>query len=187
MYIDKDKLIASFNALEESFKSYSLPLWNEFPDIELYMDQVISLLTKYLEIYCRAIGTEKFITPSMINNYVKLKIIPSPEKKKYSRKHLAYLIIVCTLKQTLDMATIQKIIPCNIDEQQVKQIYDSFVENQHKAFINVTDNIRKLASPVFAKGNESPEDMNALLMQASVSANIFKILTENITKNAGKE
>ena len=94
MYIDKDKLIASFNALEESFKSYSLPLWSEFPDIELYMDQVISLLTKYLEIYYRAIGTEKFITPSMINNYVKLKIIPSPEKKKYSRKHLAYLIIV---------------------------------------------------------------------------------------------
>ena len=85
------------------------------------------------------------------------------------------------------MATIQKIIPCNIDERQVKQIYDSFVENQHKAFLNVTDNIRKLASPVFAKGNESQEDMNALLMQASVSANIFKILTENITKNAGKE
>lgn len=133
MYIDKNKFTASFDLLENNLKNHPMPAWEDFPDIELYMDQVISLITKYLEIYSRSLGLEKLITPSMINNYVKLKIIPPPEKKKYSRIHLAYLIIICTLKQTLDMATIQKIIPCGIDDERVKQIYSSFAENQKKS------------------------------------------------------
>lgn len=48
------------------------------------------------------------ITPAMINNYVKSKIIPSPVKKRYSRVHIAYIIIVCVLKQTFSFAVIQR-------------------------------------------------------------------------------
>ena len=47
MYIRKDKLEAAFNELEENLNKYSLPLWEELPDLELYMDQVISLLNRY--------------------------------------------------------------------------------------------------------------------------------------------
>ena len=114
MYVEKDKLIATFNEFEETFKEYSLPKWNELPDIDLYMDQVITIISKYLGIYYETIGEEKIITPSMINNYVKLGTVPAPVKKKYSKVHLAYLLILCTLKQTLDMATIQRLIPINI-------------------------------------------------------------------------
>ena len=166
-------------------KNYSLPKWEQFPDIELYMDQVISLITKYLDIYCRAVGTEKLITPSMINNYVKLDILPPPKKKKYSRTHIAYLIIICTLKQTLDMATIQKIIPPDIDGNEVRKIYNSFVENQHKAFVYVTENVRELAMPAISEETDNADAIGDLLMLVSLSANIYKILTENIPKNAG--
>lgn len=186
MYIDKNKFAASFDLLENNLKNHPMPAWEDFPDIELYMDQVISLITKYLEIYSRSLGLEKLITPSMINNYVKLKIIPPPEKKKYSRIHLAYLIIICTLKQTLDMATIQKIIPCGIDEERVKQIYSSFAENQKKASEYVTENVRSLAAPMFSADSDNQEEMNELLMQVCVCANIYKIFTESITKNSEK-
>ena len=182
MYIVKENIIKTFNDIEESLKNYSLPHWEQLPDIELYMDQVISLLEKYLEIYYETIGTEKKITQSMINNYVKLGTIPPPVKKKYSKIHLAYLLIVCTLKQTLDMATIQKIIPANLSKEDVEKTYTSFVLNQHKAYLYVTENIRAVANPIFELEGNNQERLNDLLMQVSASANIFKILTETITK-----
>lgn len=182
MYIDKEYLSSAFSELEENLKKYSLPLWDELPDIELYMDQVISILTKYLNIYYEALGDDKIITPSMINNYVKLKFIPAPVRKKYSKTHLAYLLIICTLKQTLDMATIQKIIPIDIDEESIKTTFNSFVVNQRKAYSYVTEHVKVVADPILKYKGDNPERLNDLLMQVSASANIFKIYTEKITR-----
>lgn len=181
MYINKDLLAQTVSELETRLSSYSLPDWEALPGIELYMDQVISLLEGYLEIYREAVSDEKPVTPSMINNYVKLGIIPPPQKKRYSKAHLAYLIIVCTLKQTLDMATIQKIIPINISEEDVKATYNSFVKNQHKAYLYVTQSITSVAEPIIALEGGNQERINDLLMQVSASANIFKLLTKKIT------
>ncbi len=50
MNLEKEKLIESFNRLEDMIRGYSLPEWEELPDIELYMDQVITLISKYLDI-----------------------------------------------------------------------------------------------------------------------------------------
>lgn len=182
MYTDKTTLSEMFLKLDGNLKNYSPPSWNDFPDIELYMDQVISLITKYLENYHRAIGAEKLITPSMINNYVKLKIIPPPEKKKYSRTHLAYLIMICTLKQTLDMATIQKIIPLTTDTERIKKIYASFVENGKQASSYASEHIKTLAAPVLESAADSNE-LNELLLRICSLANIYKTVTENITKS----
>ena len=182
MYIRKDKLEAAFNELEENLNKYSLPLWEELPDLELYMDQVISLLNRYLAIYYETLGTEKFITPSMINNYVKLGTVPSPVKKKYSKLHLAYLFVVCTLKRTLDMATIQRIMPVDMDEETAKNTYNSFVKNQHKAVLYVAENVRKVANPILELEGNNQERMNDLLMQLASAANLCKILTEKVTK-----
>ena len=181
MYIDKKYLSVVFSELEENLKKYSLPLWDELPDIELYMDQVISLLTKYLAIYHNSLG-DKIITPSMINNYVKLKFIPPPVKKKYSKMHLAYLLIICTLKQTLDMATIQKIMPVGINEEDIKKTFDSFVKNQRKAYSYVTESMKNVADPILKFESDNQERLNDLLMQVSASANIFKIFTDKITR-----
>jgi len=185
MHINRDKLAASFNEMQENLREYSLPLWDALPDIELYMDQVISILGKYLAIYYETIGAEKWITSSMINNYVKLGIIPAPVKKKYSKTHLAYLLIICTLKQTLDMATIQKIIPVDLETEAVMKTYNAFVENQRKAYQYVTENIRVVAEPILNRTDSSEKRINDLLMQVAASANIFKILTEKMTKIEG--
>ena len=40
----------------------------------------------------------------MINNYVKLGMMSRPVKKRYSRAHLASLVMVCVLKQTISAA-----------------------------------------------------------------------------------
>lgn len=180
MYIEKDKLNKSFNEWEEQLTTYSLPSWDNLPDLDLYMDQVISIIEKYLNIYIKVTGSDNLITPSMINNYVKLSIIPSPNKKKYSRVHLAYLLIICTLKQTLNMATIQKIIPVDLSYEEVKYTYNSFIENQHKAYLYVVENTRAVSNPILSFDGENNERINDLVMQVAASANIFKILTDKI-------
>ena len=187
MYIEKDKLVSSFNEIENALTGYSLPLWEELPEIELYMDQVISLVSKYLEMYGSVTGHPRLITPSMINNYVKLGIIPAPIKKKYSKIHLCYLVILCTLKQTLDIHTIQQLIPIGLKEEEVKYTYNSFVKNQHKAFLHVTQNIKTVADPIFTLEGDNPDRINDLVMQVSASANIFKILSEKIMSLAETE
>ena len=182
MYIEKSYLASTLEEFENALKGYTLPLWDSLPDIELYMDQVISLITKYMEIYGTVTGQMRVITPSMINNYVKLGIIPAPVKKKYSKIHLSYLLIICTLKQTLDMSTIQRIIPIDLSEDDVKHTYNSFVVNQRKAFSYVTDSIKSVALPIINLEGDNPDRINDLVMQVSASANIFKILTQNVTK-----
>ena len=67
---------------------FHIPRWEELPDIELYMDQVITFIENNLSIY-PFINSEKIITSSMINNYVKLNLIPKPIKKKYNKTHFS--------------------------------------------------------------------------------------------------
>ncbi len=181
MQIDKRKIEAAIGRWDNDHGENTLPDWEALPEIELYMDQVITLLSRYLTV----LGDGKVITQPMINNYVKLGIMPAPEKKRYSRVHLAYLIIICFLKQTLSMDTIKKIIPIGIGPDEVKTVYSSFVENQHKAVSYVLDNVKNVAAPIL--GLDSEKRMTDLVIQVSVAANICKILTENIINDPEKE
>ena len=181
MYIEKPKLIKTFSELEENFASYSVPTWEELPDIELYMDQVISILKKYLEMYYETIGTDKIITSSMINNYVKLKAMPAPIKKKYSKIHIAYLIMISSLKQALSIPTIQKILTLYDDDTQTKALYELFCKNQLKAFCYITEKVCAITDPLLEEANSNPERMYDLAIQIAVSSNVFKMLSEDIT------
>ena len=94
----------------EAFRQYHCPDWNDFPDIELYMDQVISVLERSLEPI--SWGDEKSITSAMINNYVKQKIIPPPQNKRYARSQLALLFMVCVWKKFMPLSEIALLLEC---------------------------------------------------------------------------
>lgn len=177
MKYSKERLTEIFTEGERLLKEYHLPTWDELPTIELYMDQVIILLSNYLGIFSAVSNDDKIITPTMINNYVKQKIIPAPVKKKYSKMHLAYLIIVCILKQTLSISMISKIIPSDLNEEEITAVYTSFVKNQAKAFTYVTEQITAVAQPILSLTENNQDRMNDLVLQVAISANIFKLLT----------
>ena len=124
MNMQKEELLENFNL----YNFVSLPDWEALPGIELYMDQVIYLLNQYLK---DTLSVP--VTQSMINNYVKQKAIPAPVKKRYSKLHLAYLIIFCTLKQTLSIATIKKLFPADIEFEEMKEIYSKFLNNKNSS------------------------------------------------------
>ena len=108
-----------------------LPRWDELPDIELYMDQVITLMGKFFG-WLSPQG-EQILTPSMINNYVKIGILPAPVKKKYSRSHLFRLIIICVMKRILPINDISALIETLLEsrtEAEVLDIFTSSYENE---------------------------------------------------------
>ena len=107
----------------ESVYNHTLPFYNELPDFELYMDQVISLMQKYLAPYIAPDDT-----PSMINNYVKMSVLPAPTKKRYSKEHLARLIVICLIKRQLSIPTIAAIMNEQIEKNGIEKFFDSFKE-----------------------------------------------------------
>lgn len=86
----------------------TLPRWDELPDLELYMDQVLSLMERYLGAYPGY--DRKGLTASMVNNYVKQGVMPPPVKKKYNRTHLAHLVMICVLKGSFPIELIKNLI-----------------------------------------------------------------------------
>lgn len=84
----------------EKLSAFQVGDWEEWPDIDLYMDQVISYLDRYMN-YFRIYEDEKIITPSIINNNTKDGVLPKPVKKKYSRTLLSNLLMFCITRQVL--------------------------------------------------------------------------------------
>ena len=121
-------------------EQYHLPLWEELPDIELYMDQVITLIERYL---APLVGQtdNKVITSAMINNYVKLNIMPKPNKKRYERLHMAYLIVITILKQVLLIPEIKMAFFCSPDIVLWHKPTTCFVKSRKMLYIPWLPNI----------------------------------------------
>ena len=78
----------------------------DIPNIDLYMDQVTTFIESQLSSMKRN-EDEKILTKTMINNYTKNHVLPSPDKKKYSRDHVLMLILIYYLKSFLSIKDIQ--------------------------------------------------------------------------------
>ncbi|ESL02679.1 hypothetical protein GCWU000282_01549 [Catonella morbi ATCC 51271] len=81
----------------------------DIPGIELYMDQVIKFMDDHFASLKRYEG-DKMLTKTMINNYTKNKLLPSPEKKKYGKDHMLLLIFIYYFKNVLSIKDINSIL-----------------------------------------------------------------------------
>ena len=81
----------------------------DVPNIDLYMDQVTTFMEHHLK-GARRYSEDKLLTKTMINNYTKNDLLPSPNKKKYSKDHIYLLIFIYYLKNILSISDIQKVL-----------------------------------------------------------------------------
>ncbi|MFV0479089.1 MAG: DUF1836 domain-containing protein [Anaerorhabdus sp.] len=117
-----------------------LPRWEELPDVSLYKEDVITIIEKYIDVLIES-DWATGITPSMINNYVKWKMIPPPEKRQYNRVHLGYLIAITILKQVMPIAEIKDGIKFQSTLNGTHKAYNYFCEEQEKALRYVCSKI----------------------------------------------
>lgn len=121
---------------QEMISKFHMPRWNELPDLDLYLDQVVNYLERCLSNYT-ANKEDKIITKTMINNYVKQGIMPAPEKKKYNRSHIAYLMVICILKQVYSISDIGKLISLTIEHFELSKAYNRFCANLEVSIKNI--------------------------------------------------
>ena len=62
----------------------------------------------------------------MLNNYVKQKVVPSPDKKRYNKEHLARFLMICILKRVLSIAKIKQLFDSLFAKYTVRDIYEIF-------------------------------------------------------------
>ena len=82
----------------------------EIPKIDLYMDQVLTFLTERLRRTARKSDADKLLTKTMVNNYVKNKVMIPPVKQKYGRDHILLLMVIYYMKSFLSIDDIRRIV-----------------------------------------------------------------------------
>jgi len=116
-----------------SVLSQKVPVeWERLPDIGLYMDQVVTYLERQLEIF-RKPGGDSLITPSMINNYAKAKVVPRTEGKKYGQEHIALLMAVFMLKRVLSVQDMASLFGGSGDPGKAREFYGQFRQSLERA------------------------------------------------------
>ena len=95
--------------MTNKFQDFHMPRYDEIPDIDLYMDQLLAYIEKVLSPLLIATN-EKILTTSMVNNYVKQGVLPPTIKKRYSREHVIILMEICLAKQIYSIQEIGKLI-----------------------------------------------------------------------------
>lgn len=108
-------------ALKERLEGERPVDWEGFPDIGLYMDQLINYMPRQLIHY----GEGEALTSAMVNNYIKDGAMPRAEGKRYSRTHLAYLTALCALKQVLSVKDAGLLLAA-AQGREPKELYEQF-------------------------------------------------------------
>ncbi len=111
--------------MAKKIREFKLPRYHELPQFDLYMDQVIYTIEGVLKPLFDE-NEKAILTSTMVSNYVKQKVVNPPIKKKYDQRHLAYLIVVCLLKQVFTISEICELIKIQTDYSSVDVAYDYF-------------------------------------------------------------
>ncbi|MFD1318182.1 DUF1836 domain-containing protein [Loigolactobacillus zhaoyuanensis] len=106
------------------FQAIQLPYWSDFPDFDIYMEQLVSLVNQYLA----PLALDP-VTPAMINNYVKHKVMFKPVKKRYQRQHLAAVITLTLLKTVFPLDMIRGGFAGELNALSAQAAYDRFIHN----------------------------------------------------------
>ena len=97
----------------------------DIPNIDLYMDQVLTFMDRKLRSAVRPQTEDRILTKTMINTYAKNDLLPPPVKKKYSKEHVLLLIFIYYYKGIIPMNEIQTLLKPLTDRYfQNGQVFD---------------------------------------------------------------
>lgn len=190
MNYDKPLVAGKLRRWETYLNNYRLPAWEQIPDLGLYMEQVIVLLRQYLDYLPPELKEEEYITSAAINNYVRTKIMPEPVKKRYYRVHIAYLLVICTLKQGLSIALIRNLMPVDLTAEQVQSFYTSYAARHALSAAYFVQQVRAVAGPILDHAEKTPfstDQTEELIMSSAVIGGFSRLLAEKLMLLADKD
>ncbi|WP_054740027.1 DUF1836 domain-containing protein [Cellulosilyticum ruminicola] len=178
----------------ESLKLNELIELESIPNIDLYMDQVITLFEEKLA-HTKRNENDKLLTKTMINNYAKDKLLMPAKKKKYTKEHIILMILLYEMKQILTIADIKEIFGTiikdgEVDSKKLNKIYkiylkmkiiglDAFENQVNTIHSDLKEEIRILSQEEGKIEDEITQDMLMAILLTQ-KANYYKRLAEKI-------
>jgi DNA-binding transcriptional MerR regulator len=166
----------------------------DIPDMELYMDQVLTFLNGKLEKFKRE-NDDKILTKTMINNYTKDQLLIPPKNKKYSREHILLLILIYHLKNVLSINDIKHLFKPILkdittpddDVIPLADIYATYLTLKQEELANFSDSfaekITKLTdktAPIVSEQNRKTAELFLTVLMLIAQASVSKRLAEKI-------
>lgn len=158
---------------------------SKIPNINLYMDQALTFMNENLQ---QSNPTDKILTKSMINNYVKHDLIPKPENKKYFPQHIIDLIYIFYMKQILSLDDVKTICNSytnnhfNIDD--MSNLYDLFLNIEKEEVKKLEDEVESLAANLYSNSScenyDDSEKLFLLILLLSSRAKTYKVMIEKL-------
>ncbi len=180
MAYDREHVVQRMRKWESHLTGNPMPLWAELPALELYMDQVVALLNSYLGFLPKEVGMDAAVTAPAVNNYVRKKIMPPPVKKRYSRVHLAYLLMICCLKHSVGISHIQRIMPLTFTEEQVQIVYDRFAMQHRAATQLFVEQVNRRAGQLLPTDRVDADGANDMIVVFSAVAGLSRMAAEKL-------
>lgn len=146
-------------AFKDKLKRSRPEQWDLIPDIDLYMDQVISYMPRQ-HIGLEPEGEEN-LTSAMINNYIKSGLLPRAKGKKYNREHIGYLTAICLLKQVLSVGETGILLKQQMEHRSVEDFYRHYTEILDEEFSRTAEEI---------DGDASEEELAQQALRLAVSS-----------------
>lgn len=133
-------------------KELKLPRYKDLPDFGIYSEQLVEIVNKALE---AMFDKDNKLTKSMVNNYVKHKIMPSPIKKRYFRNHIVYCIVITVFKNNLSIA--------EIDGGILYELKKSSIEESYNYFCDKIESVMRLIIDILGKQDDPDTKMTATI------------------------
>ncbi|MBE6667061.1 MAG: DUF1836 domain-containing protein [Ruminococcaceae bacterium] len=104
----------------------------DIPAIDLYVDQIINLVADKTQLSSERYH-DKQLTKTMINNYSKDGLITPIKGKKYSKEQIVQILTVYTLKNTLSIGEIKRLLDGayaleDFSGDELVKIYDRYID-----------------------------------------------------------
>lgn len=195
MTIDKDDLL---NSIIESLDRIQYIKLEDIPNIDLYMDQVTTLIDNRLKSTARNPDDDKILTKTMINNYAKNNLLPPPVKKKYSKEHVLLLIFIYYYKGILTINDIQTLLNplterfFHNDEFGLGDVYTEVFGLEKKQVDNLKEDVMNKFQVSKDTFQDAPEDSQEFLQlfsficMLSFDVYVKKLLIEKMVDSFGK-
>lgn len=184
MTIDEKDMI---NSILESVSRMDYIKPEDIPNIDLYMDQVTTFMEEQLS-STKRYEDDKILTKTMINNYAKNKLLPSPEKKRYSREHVLMLIFIYYFKNILSISDIQTLLTPltekyfkSMTEKDMTYIYNEVFSMENEQIESLKKDLLrkyKASQETFSDANE--KDQEALRRFSFICLLSFDVYTKKM-------
>ena len=180
------------NQVMDKYAKTGLLLPDEMPEVELYMDQVVSLLNKELAVYKEK--EQDVFTKSMVSNYVKHKVLPKPENKKYNKEHMVILNMIFQLKSIFQMDEMKVLFKSFVENHEsileeqydMEGLYDSLLRSRDKEILQMTNHIHedieyvKAVMEEMGTSDDDAHEIMGVILILTIQSNAYRLMARKL-------